>query len=736
MTGTAVQTLGTPHAPATTPAPDPATVTGQPPQALGHHAAQAETAGHARGPILRVLSSVQKLVSRALAPARPGRKAGRRREGSVNPVAAQAKVMLRSLASGTASAEHLAADLRRLAILRCEAAQGGPAGEQESFEHTLEEFIDHHFPREKLLELAQAFSPRPVSDAQHTLQGTRSSRDEQAIPADAQAEKTLIEMEAVVLHKAAAYRALPARKLGHEAGSIPCWRSGTPRRRSRAGPLLKNPALKAALADFRQARDACRFRPEATEAQLQHACKQLDGAGDRLLEVLIAVGPTGGQLLEAINRRYALDLTQAKKIKPCNQAQADLYTQLAPTEHERSPGELRAVAKVAQELRARIMQDALERPAGERSAATRRSTSASWGPRKPRCRRSPALPLPPQADLDAESEQIQAQHDSLRAAVDRLPTALNGASKTVASDPTDYAAARDALREASTAADGLVKTHVRILEAQAAGAGQRTPVVVRKKPRPAIKLVEDTTDRGAAATSPGKSSGQLLLEVRAKHVEQPTSNDRKTLQFRRAQSKIYRATSLDPGFLAREKALRVNLLGRLRSIKGELWEARARWPRMSETEKGNVLRKIVAMHAGAFGFEPPSKVVLSARWLQSWDATWYKDSRTIVFNTDSTALDDFETAVNIAFHENSHNWQHQLARDVSSAASKLDSQHPFHDQAQLFATNQSFYDDCPATPHEARGPEDRRAYREQPWKLTRTAPARSWRRAVMRMLDE
>ncbi len=98
-------------------------------------------------------------------------------------------------------------------------------------------------------------------------------------------------------------------------------------------------------------------------------------------------------------------------------------------------------------------------------------------------------------------------------------------------------------------------------------------------------------------------------------------------------------------------------------------------------------------------------------------------------------LDDFEIALDTAFHENSHNWQDQLSLAVLAGEWQHRKQDPLYEQACLFAINQSFYD-CSAAPNKAGGPEYQPAYREQPLEAHAYRAGAKLSAAVMRMLDE
>ena len=183
---------------------------------------------------------------------------------------------------------------------------------------------------------------------------------------------------------------------------------------------------------------------------------------------------------------------------------------------------------------------------------------------------------------------------------------------------------------------------------------------------------------------------------------------------RKAQIKIYKNTDLDPAFMKQDEARGDAIASELKGDK-ELKEARTGWKTSSEADKIKVLEKIVAVQSKQFGIDPPKIVIEHSPSVVSGDGSTlttngYFDpgDGMLHINMDPDSnVHTFQTAVDLALHENAHNWQSHLVKDLQSG--KLKSSDPNYAQALMFAVNElnpGGYVD---------GSEDMAAYQKQPF---------------------
>ncbi|MEJ1965653.1 MAG: hypothetical protein WDO56_30520 [Gammaproteobacteria bacterium] len=162
-----------------------------------------------------------------------------------------------------------------------------------------------------------------------------------------------------------------------------------------------------------------------------------------------------------------------------------------------------------------------------------------------------------------------------------------------------------------------------------------------------------------------------------------------------AMAKMYQATRLDPDFVAAEKRLRKLVVEQIMldpRLCGLLTKARSAWPTMDVPARMDLLGGIVSVHCKCAGFQAP-RMLTVVQLEKKFGAQWQPNSRIIQFNKDSPYFDDFESAVEFAYHENSHNYQFAL----TGARGRLNQKDPTGDrrnlatQIKLFAATIRYY---------------------------------------------
>lgn len=183
---------------------------------------------------------------------------------------------------------------------------------------------------------------------------------------------------------------------------------------------------------------------------------------------------------------------------------------------------------------------------------------------------------------------------------------------------------------------------------------------------------------------------------------------------RKAQIKTYKNTDLDPAFMKQDETRGDAIAAEFKGNK-ELKEARSGWKKSSEADKIKILEKIVAVQRKQFGIDPPKIViehdpsVVSADGLSKLTTNGFFDlgDGMLHINMDPDSnVHTFQTAVDLALHENAHNWQAHLVKDLQSG--KLKSSDPNYAQALMFAVNELDPGGY------VEGSEDMAAYQKQP----------------------
>ncbi len=237
-------------------------------------------------------------------------------------------------------------------------------------------------------------------------------------------------------------------------------------------------------------------------------------------------GADRGQLLEAINRRYALELIRAEQIKPRNRDQADLHRPAGADENEDAEATLGTAGdgETGAGATGPSQTGRVGASRGERSAMRRKATFASCGPGARNCGRSPIFRSRRRTRIPNPGRSGPSRRFSGPRWIGCPPRSTaraNGCKRS------------DRLRGGTPCAAGsdhgsglLINAHAQILEQKLQGLknGRTTPT----KTALAIKLVEDTPE-GVLRSLPANTKQQLLHHVRGGREGQPTSRDRKDI---------------------------------------------------------------------------------------------------------------------------------------------------------------------------------------------------------------
>ena len=199
----------------------------------------------------------------------------------------------------------------------------------------------------------------------------------------------------------------------------------------------------------------------------------------------------------------------------------------------------------------------------------------------------------------------------------------------------------------------------------------------------AKKTIDDLEDASLLDAQPVKEKLRLLEELRVT----ATPLDKKG---RETQRKIYKSLRIDPEFEANDKERRQQVVKNILAgpkAKEELKQAKAGWANMQPVEKLKVLEKMAAAQAKAFGIDPPQIVPFTEDFKEGSLKNGYfsqRDGKIYMNLHPAASVHDFEAALDIVFHENSHNYQRQLVNRLESTADV-----PASDrlQAQLFQAN-------------------------------------------------
>lgn len=224
------------------------------------------------------------------------------------------------------------------------------------------------------------------------------------------------------------------------------------------------------------------------------------------------------------------------------------------------------------------------------------------------------------------------------------------------------------------------------------------------------KKVKETGDTINATTD--AKLQKLSSAEKVKLVKALFANGKPTGDARKAQIKIYNNMELDPAFKKREEERGDRVAKSLAGDK-DLKDSRDNWDKKTKDQKVAALKKIIAAQSKEYGFAAPE--------IETYDEPSFKaaDGSTHVTNGHFQASDgklhlntnadsnfsDFEAIVTTALHENGHNYQARLVKDLR--AGKIKEGDADYAQAAMFDVNED--GDAYIQPSE-----DYEAYKHQP----------------------
>jgi hypothetical protein len=292
-------------------------------------------------------------------------------------------------------------------------------------------------------------------------------------------------------------------------------------------------------------------------------------------------------------------------------------------------------------------------------------------------------------DLD-KADEVYPSSPALKAALKKYSDAREGLVTN--DDAKNYPAAAKFVEPLKTAVKALLK------------AAADNDKVEGPKAVAAEKAVKDLVKSKKLAGKTNAEKIKLLKDLRGPSTKM-------TPEYRAAQREVYKTLKLDPAFVKEDKKKRKEIIKALvpdKAAKAEFKNKRKNWSKQSDDEKIAMIKKAVQAQSKVLGIpapeivkvnEPPSGGLITNGYFNPVDGKIY-----INLHPDSS-VNDFEKAIDLAFHENSHNYQNELVKKLENGT--LDKNDPAYEQAQLFEINdgpQAYVD----------GDEDFDVYKKQP----------------------
>ena len=222
---------------------------------------------------------------------------------------------------------------------------------------------------------------------------------------------------------------------------------------------------------------------------------------------------------------------------------------------------------------------------------------------------------------------------------------------------------------------------------------------------PKAAKAKDTADK--INKMPPEDLQKLSPAEQVQMVKDLLGNGTPSPEARAAQRKVYQAMQLDPDFMQRDATRGQQIADDLKGDK-DLETARDNWGSTSETSKVTALKKVVEAQSKRLGIPAPEIVIEHNPPKDDLVTNGYFDPSDgkLHLNMDpASSIHDFEKAVDLAVHENAHNYQNHLVQDLK--AGKIKPGDPDYTQATMFELN-----DMPNG--YVDGAEDYDTYKKQP----------------------
>ncbi len=187
---------------------------------------------------------------------------------------------------------------------------------------------------------------------------------------------------------------------------------------------------------------------------------------------------------------------------------------------------------------------------------------------------------------------------------------------------------------------------------------------------------------------------------------------RPTTEERKAQNKMYSAMSMDKQFLEEDGERRKKLVDKIKHMP-EFKNARKTWDKKPPdwNARQKVLQELAKAQCEAFGMQDIPEIVMADLGGSEYGVTnGYFSSQTkgIVINTNRySSCNDFEKAIDLIAHENSHNYQDQLSEEFIDP-NTIDPR--IKAQVEMFKINSGPGSYCPPT-------EEFTTYQKQPLEI-------------------
>jgi hypothetical protein len=153
----------------------------------------------------------------------------------------------------------------------------------------------------------------------------------------------------------------------------------------------------------------------------------------------------------------------------------------------------------------------------------------------------------------------------------------------------------------------------------------------------------------------------LLATDNLPNSSQATKND----PLRTALRKLYAAMTLDPAFVKQDNILRERAVENLIKNYGKDFQFyRDNWAILEVEQREAALERVLEAHCSAMGRLPLPKLVMSGDADYGAAGHYNPKTSTLTICTSNPAFADFETMMDTVFHENTHYYQHMLARQA------------------------------------------------------------------------
>lgn len=238
-----------------------------------------------------------------------------------------------------------------------------------------------------------------------------------------------------------------------------------------------------------------------------------------------------------------------------------------------------------------------------------------------------------------------------------------------------------------------------------------------------------------------KEHVDLLLALRADgmpefddEADKITQTAQKNDPKRVAMRKLYMNMSMEPGFVEQDNKTRKKMIDALSKDKEALKFARENWKTLTDAQKKEIMTKAAKAQCEAFGFPEASNGVEFSDFNVTYpndkddDGCYAPGADVIRLNTAQPVANDFEAALDLIFHENSHKYQNYLVGRLEDGSLTEDEDPPYT-QATMFLMGN--LDEGYIAPGE-----DGKAYNKQPEEDHAWTAGPASARMVMEMLAQ